>query len=60
MRDSTLMVALDGVTYLIDDPKLADGLKATISAYTDDTNEQTEQGTGPRLLRRDRINLDRA
>jgi hypothetical protein len=50
------MVALDGVTYHIDDPKLADGLKATISAYE---NEQTEPGTGPHLAHRDRINLDR-
>ena len=53
MRASTLKVVVGDATYYIDDPKLSDGLKASISAVN-----ETEPLA--RILHRDRINLDRA
>jgi hypothetical protein len=57
MRASTLKVVVGPVTYHVDDPKLSDGLKASISAITE---EPSDDGPLSRILHRDRINLDRA
>jgi hypothetical protein len=57
MLASTLKVVLDDITYLVDDPKPGEGLKATVSAITE---QLSEDGTAPLIRHRDRINLDRA
>jgi hypothetical protein len=53
MRTSTLKVAIGDVTYYIDDPKLGDGLKATVSVVK-------EGEPLARILHRHRFNLDSA
>jgi hypothetical protein len=57
MRASTLKVIVNDVSYHVDDPKLSDGLKASVSAIVEDA---TEGGPLSRILHRDRLNLDRA
>lgn len=57
MPASTLKVIVADVVYHVDDPKFDNGLKATVTAIGE---EVTENGPIPRILHRDRINLDRA
>jgi predicted RNA-binding Zn-ribbon protein involved in translation (DUF1610 family) len=57
MIASTLKVVAGGVTYLVDDPRSDNGIKASISVVRD---EATEGGPLSRILHCDRINLDRA
>jgi hypothetical protein len=57
MLASTLKVVAGDVTYLVDDPRSDNGIKASISVVRDET---TEGGALSRILHCDRINLDRA
>ncbi len=57
MRGSVLKVVVGSTTYYVDDPRVSEGLKATVSAVVEDP---TPDGPVTRLLRRDRLNLDRA
>src|SRR5687768_8853348 len=57
MRASTLRLVVGDVTYLMDDPKADNGIKASISAVRD---EVTVTGSLSRILHCDRINLDKA
>jgi hypothetical protein len=52
MRTSTLKVVIGDVTYHVDDPKLGDGLKATVSVVK-------EGEPLARILHRHRFNLSR-
>jgi hypothetical protein len=52
-----LKVVVGSVTYHVDDPKLSDSLKASVSAIAE---EPSDDGPLSRILHRDRINLDRA
>src|SRR5215216_5810676 len=57
MLASTLKVVAGDVTYLVDDPRADNGIKASISVVR---NETTEGAPVARILHCDRINLDRA
>ena len=57
MRGSTFKTALDGITYLVDDPVEDNGVKTTVTAIS---QEKTEAGTVDHILHRHRFNLDNA
>jgi hypothetical protein len=57
MLASTLKVSFGDLTYLVDDPRADNGIKACISVVRD---EATERGPVSRILHCDRLNLDRA
>jgi hypothetical protein len=58
MRGSTHKVVVSGATYLIDNPHDDNGIKASISAVSEESTAQGVPTT--RTLHCDRINLDRA
>ena len=58
MGGSTLKVEIGNTTYLIDDPKLDGGLKATVSAVSEETS--ADGGNAIHTLNCDRFNLDKA
>jgi hypothetical protein len=55
MRGSTFRADLDGITYLVDNPVEDNGVKATVTAIS---QEKIEAGTVDHILHRDRFNLD--
>ena len=57
MRGSTHKIVVSGTTYLIDNPQDDNGIKATISAVTEETTAQCIPTT--RTLHCDRMNLDK-